>query len=183
MRCGLIPALCVVLVAGSVRADDAGGKPGEEPQTVGQYDQLRLDEYGELVIRINDKTIERISGGVKLALLSDDAAMEPLPIEADRVRFTWDEEDRSIPARIILEGGVVVQHAKGAFKADRADWDFKAEKLIFTGNAEVLLDQGTRLRCDEIQLDFVSGEFTLLKGRGGTIYLTPPSDEKAPGEP
>jgi hypothetical protein len=86
--------------------------------------------------------------------MSDDPAKEPLPISADKITFTYPESGGTQPSQILLEGKVNIQHPSGTFSADRAEWDFEAGELIFTGNPVMDTPQMSGFKAGKFILNF-----------------------------
>jgi len=101
-----------------------------------------------------DGTINRLSGGAKVRLYSDDSDKEPLPISADAMTFSYPDEGGSQPSAILLEGNVVVTHPEGTIRAQKADWDLDKGILTFTGNPVMSTALADEIRGEKVIINF-----------------------------
>ncbi len=147
---------------------------------LGAYTQLRLDKVGHLVGSISRGTVQKMSDGVEIALLSEDPEAEPLPLAADTVTLTYSDEDSSMPEVILLEGDALIKHPEATVRSERAEWDFKGGLLVFTGNPTMDSARLKGLQCEKIVLDFEKDTFEAFQGKADVVDITT-AKEEGPG--
>lgn len=132
------------------------------------YTALQLDSVENLVADFEGR-IERMWGGVAITLVSDDPEVAPLPISGDEIRFDYPEEGGTMPSRIVLEGNAHIEHPQATVTAERADWDFEAGTLVFTGNPVLNSPNIRNLKAKSILLDFENNRFQIEQGRDAVV--------------
>ncbi|HOZ46647.1 MAG TPA: hypothetical protein PLO37_11060 [Candidatus Hydrogenedentes bacterium] len=125
-----------------------------------------------------DGTIQRLEGNARITLLSDDPDLEPLPIQADLVTFTYPDDGAKRPSRILLDGHVVIEHPSGTFRAERGEWDFEKDTLEFTGNPVIDTPEISGFRGGKIIISLSENTFDVIGG--GSVDLI---DLSGSGEP
>lgn len=164
--------LVLLLAAGAGAQTDADAP-------LGGYRAMEI-EAGLMIGNFATGAIEEISGGVRIRLLSDDPELIPLPIEADRMTFTW-TPGQTTPTTVIMERMVRVTHPDAAITAERAEWDFDSGVLIFSGNPEVSSEQLKGLRGEKMTLNMKTNRFEVTRMRADEVPLqTPAMAERAP---
>jgi hypothetical protein len=109
--------------------------------------------------------LDEMTGGVEVVLHSSKKGEPDLPISANTMKFDW-EEGSNKPTRIILQGGVRIKHPQADVSSERAEWDFKANQLVFTGNVVMRSQAVSEARFERMTLDFATNRFT---GQGSRI--------------
>lgn len=140
----------------------AGGAPGQEEGNLGGYNAMQIERVGRFRGSFDGTIgIREMTDGVRITLVSDDPALQPLPIRANIMRFTW-PEGTDTPTAIIMEGNVEVQHPQASVKADRAEWDFEKGELVFTGNPIMNSDTVKGLRGNKMVINFNENYFDVI---------------------
>jgi len=124
---------------------------------MGGYSSMSIEEAGQIVGGF-DGTIEEMTGGVHIVLRSDDPTADALPIRAETITFDW-PEGASQPRRIVLAGGVRITHPEADISAGRADWNFEAGTLVFTGNPVMNSDTVQGMTGDRVTLFMEDGTY------------------------
>lgn len=135
--------LAVLMAALPLYAQDAGG--------MGGYDSFDVNA-GEMEATMSGMPT-LLTGGAEIVLHSDDPNQQSLPISARTIRFDYNEGGGR-PARIYLEGKVVVTHPEGKVRSDKADWDLAKGVLKFTGNPVMSTPQAKEIAAKEMVLNF-----------------------------
>jgi len=139
--------LTAVLFAAAIAASAQTG-----PGAMGGYNTMDV-EAGEYDGGL-DGTINRLSGGAKVRLYSDDPDKDPLPISAETMTFSYPDEGGSQPSAILLEGKVVVTHPEGTIRAQKADWDLDKGILTFTGDPVMSTALADEIRGEQVIINF-----------------------------
>lgn len=143
-----------------------------------QFESIRVEWQGELVGNLSG-TLQKITKGAHLIIV----AKEPqnnLDIRAESVEFEYASPEDRMPARMHLEGDVVVTHQNGAVRADKVDLDFDTGEAMFTGNPRVENAQIRGAHVSYIQLNLHTQEYVMGgPGRVEEIQLTAPENESA----
>lgn len=147
----------------------AAAVAGAQEQGLGGYSSMEIDA-GQMKGNFATGAIDEMTGGVKIRLLSDDEKLEPLPIKAQTMKFTW-AEGASTPSLIIMETGVEVNHPKGSITADRAEWNFETGALVFTGNPVVNNERMKGLRGDRMAINLKDNTFQVDRPRADQVPL------------
>jgi len=137
--------------------------------SMGGYTSMEI-EAGSMKGNFATGAIEEMTGGVRIRLLSDDPALESLPIEANRMGFTW-AEGRTTPSKIIMEGKVKVKHPDAEVTAGRAEWDFESGELLFSGDPVVNSERLKGLRGDRMILNLKTNTFEVSQVRADQVPL------------
>jgi hypothetical protein len=160
------------LAYGADAGAPASGAAQGMDSSLGGYTSLRLDEAG-LFVGGFDGTIDRLSDGVKITLLSTDPSLKPLPISAREMKFSWNKEANSTkPSKILLEGKVAIDHPQATVRAEKADWDLDAGMLVFTGAPVITTEQVPQgIEGQKVVLNFNQNKFEVYGGRAKEIPL------------
>jgi hypothetical protein len=128
-----------------------------------------------------DGKIDTMSDGVKITLRSEDPAKKPLPITARQVKFFWAENGAKEPARIVLEGKVVVEHPEANVQAEKAEWDFEKGILTFTGSPVMRSpNMPDGITAQKVVLNFNDGRVQVYGGRAHNARLGGMGEDKEP---
>ena len=160
--------LIALLFAAATAAAQAG------PGAMGGYNMMDV-EAGEYDGGL-DGTIDRLSGGAKVRLYSDDPDKEPLPISADAMSFSYPDEGGSQPSAILLEGNVVVTHPEGTIRAEKADWDLDKGILTFVGNPVMSTALADEIRGEKVIINFNEDRVLIPGIRIKEMRLAEPPD-------
>lgn len=137
--------------------------------SMGGYTSMEI-EAGSMRGNFATGAIEEMTGGVHIRLLSDDPAMEALPIEAGNMKFTW-AEGSTTPSKIIMEGNVKVNHPDAEVTAGRAEWNFDSGELVFSGDPVVNSERLKGLRGDRMVLNLKTNTFEVSQVRAEQVPL------------
>lgn len=143
--------LAVLTAALPLHAQDAVGG-------MGGYDSFDVNA-GEMEADMTGMP-RLLTGGSNIVLRSDDPARKPLPISARTIRFDYNEGEET-PARIYLEGKVVVTHPDGKVRSDKAEWDLAEGILKFTGNPMMSTSRAEEIAANEVVLNFKTDRIKL----------------------
>ncbi len=177
MRLRLATGLLVIGIVLRVWPEDAdSGKASRE--LLGGYTTLGVE--ADLLEGNLDGTIKRMEGHVHIMLYSDDPELEPLPIRADEVAFSYAEDDKSMPELILLKGHAVIEHPEALMKADRAEWDFATGEVVLTGNPTIDTATMTGVRAEKIRINLEEGTWNMTKGRAERIDLAASRSQREP---
>lgn len=124
---------------------------------MGGYKRMEIEHVG-LMDGTLDGRINKMAGGVKIKLIAGKPDQKDLPIRAKTMTFTYKEGDTK-PSRIVLEGGVDIQHPQASVTADKADWDMEKGELVFTGNPVMRSDRVKEMRGSKMILNFEKNAF------------------------
>lgn len=163
MKRFLVVLLVCVGCACTAAAQDASGGG------LGGYNRMQIDFIGELVGETSG-AFESMTGGVEITLIADDPNLKPLPIKARTMKFEYGE-DHSKPTRIVMEGGVNVNHPTASVKSDNAEWDFVKGEMTFRGGVVMNNDRMKDVRCDEFILNFNDNRYRMTKVKAPEISL------------
>jgi hypothetical protein len=161
-------------------APTAEGAAPAEGAAMGNYEKMQIEHVGVMDGTL-DGRINKMTGGVKIKLISNKPDMGNLPIRAQSMTFTY-AEGASKPTRILLEGDVDIEHPKAHLIAERADWNVEKNEIVFTGNPIVKNEQVKEMRGSKFVLNFETGRFegtdvriaeldTSQSGSGGGLGL------------
>jgi hypothetical protein len=121
-----------------------------------------------------------MTDGVRISLRSENPELKPIPIVANKMKFTWPEKGGKRPSRIVLEGKVVIDHPQANVRADKADWDFEKGILTFTGSPVMKSPQVPEgIEAQKIVLNFNGDRFEVYGGRAKEIHLGDMAGEEA----
>lgn len=148
--------IAMLLVAGLV-ALPALGQGGTQG-----YSRMSVNA-GTWVGNINTKRLDKLSGGVAIVLLSDDASKPNLPIKASEITFTW-KEGENTPETISMRGNVDITHPQAHITSQRADWNLASGDLVFTGNPVLDSEDFKNLVAKEIHINMDTGAYSLQGG-------------------
>ncbi|NLV46583.1 MAG: hypothetical protein GXY07_19035 [Candidatus Hydrogenedentes bacterium] len=137
--------------------------------SMGGYASMEI-EAGSMKGNFATGAIEEMTGGVRIRLLSDEPGLEPLPIEAGTMKFTW-AEGRATPATIIMETKVKVKHPDAEISAGRAEWNFDTGELIFSGDPVVNSERLKGLRGERMVLNLKTNTFEVTQVRADQVPL------------
>ena len=161
--------VCAILICALQAAAQEGDFGGYGTMTIKRVGNM----HGSFA---NGVQISEMTGGVEVVLKSAKAGEQDLPISANSMTFQYPEGGAK-PSLIVLQGKVRIQHPKADVSADRAEWDFNANKLVFTGNPVMRNPQVQEMRCERMTLDFATNDFNtenctiagidMTQGRGG----------------
>lgn len=146
---------------------DAAADPG-----MGGYGKMQIEHVG-LMDGTLDGRISKMSGGVKIKLIADKEGMQDLPIKAQTMTFTY-AEGESKPSRIVLEGGVDIQHPQANVTAEKADWNMEKGELVFTGNPVMKSERVKEMRGSKMVLNFEKNAFQVTDARIPEIETNQP---------
>jgi lipopolysaccharide export system protein LptA len=149
-------------------AEAAAGSP--MGMDMKNFKAIRLDEVGLMTGSFNG-TIDKMTNGVRIALIPEDPAEKELPIAANDITFSWPEGGGETPTRIVLEGKVKIDHPQMTVRADKADWDFVKESLTFTGSPVISTEQVKELQGERITVNFKTNTFEVQGGKADNIQL------------
>ena len=152
------------------KAADAAGGANPMGMDMKNFKALRLDEVG-LMTGSFDGTIDKMTNGVRIALIPEDPTAKELPIAANDITFTWPEGGGDRPTRIVLTGKVKIDHPQMMVRAEKADWDFTKETLTFTGNPVISASQVKDLQGEKIVVNFKTNTFEVQGGKAESIQL------------
>ncbi len=147
----------------------AFGAAAQTDDALGAYNAMEIDA-GYLKGNFATGTIEEMSGGVRIKLLSDDPATAPLPIQADKMLFSW-TAGSTTPSTIVMEGSVEVHHPEASVKAKKAEWNFDSGLLVFSGNPEVNGERFKGLRLERMELNMKTSTFEGSRVRADQVPL------------
>ena len=132
--------------------------------------QGAADGYSKMSVKadmmtgnMNNGRPEKLSGGVKILLISDSGEKPNLPIAANSVTFSW-KDGQATPATITMRGSVDINHPDAHIRAERADWNMETGDLVFTGNPVLDSEDFKGLKAGEIRINLESGRYELLNG-------------------
>jgi hypothetical protein len=138
-------------------------------QMGGKYGRMKIDHAGEIIGNFKG-AIERMSGGVKLELISDDPAQGNLPIAADTITFEW-VDGSTQPKQIVLTGNVRIRHPEADVTSEKAVWDFSTGKLTFSGNPVMDSPKAQNMRGGTMTLNMNDGTFQVTNVKIDSIDL------------
>lgn len=130
-------------------------------------------EAGRMKGNFATGSIEEMTGGVRIKLLSDDPESKPLPVSAGSMKFTW-VEGKTTPSTILMEQDVKVDHPQASITAQRAEWNFDTGELVFSGSPVVNSDRLKGVRGDKILLNLKNNTFEALQFRADEVPLKTP---------
>ncbi len=136
----------------------------------GGYSAMQIDAGRFLGSFDGPMVIKEMTDGVRIVLLSDDPDIKPLPIRAYTMQFDYKDQGAT-PSRIIMEGNVEVQHPQGSVTAERADWDFEKELLVFTGNPVMNSETIRGLRGSRIVINFKTNTLEVVDMQAQQVPL------------
>mgnify|MGYP000890152277 CR=1 FL=1 len=136
----------------------------------GGYSAMQIDAGRFLGSFDGPMVIKEMTDGVRIVLLSDDPDVKPLPIRAYTMQFDYKAQSAT-PSRIIMEGNVEVQHPQGSVTAERADWDFDKEQLVFTGNPVMNSETIRGLRGSRIIINFKTNTLEVVDMQAQQVPL------------
>lgn len=136
---------------------------------MGGYTSMEIDA-GLLKGNFATGTIDEMTGGVKIRLLSDDPELKPLPIRAQTMKFSW-REGQSSPVSVVMEQNVEVTHPEAQITADRAEWNFETGQLVLTGEPVVNNDKIKGLRGDKMMLNLKTNQIEVVRMRADQMPL------------
>lgn len=136
----------------------------------GGYSAMQIDAGRFLGSFDGPMAIKEMTDGVRITLLSDDPEVKPLPIRAYTMQFDYKDQNPS-PSRIIMEGNVEVQHPQGSVTAERAEWDFEKEILVFSGNPVMNSETIRGLRGSRIIINFKSNTMEVVDMQAEKVPL------------
>lgn len=137
--------------------------------SMGGYSSMEI-EAGRMKGNFATGSIDEMSGGVRLKLLSDDPAAKDLPVSAGSMKFTW-KEGQTTPSTILMESNVKVDHPQASITAQRAEWNFETGDLVFSGSPVVNSEQLKGLRGDKMLLNLKNNTFEVLQVRADEVPL------------
>ena len=141
------------------------------PEAAGGYDAMRIEHVGRFLGSFSESmAIREMTDGVRISLLSEDAALEPLPVRANTMHFTW-EEGASRPSQIVMEGNVQVNHPQGELTADKGVWDFGSGELVFTGNPVMNSDTAKGVRGSKMVVNFNKNTMEIMDMSAAEVPL------------
>lgn len=149
-----------VLTVGAQEAAPAAAPEGAAPAegaAMGNYEKMQIEHVGVMDGTL-DGRINKMTGGVKIKLISNKPDTGDLPIRAQSMTFSY-AEGASKPSRILLEGDVDIEHPKAHLIAERADWNVEKNEIVFTGNPIVKNEQVKEMRGSKFILNFETGRF------------------------
>ena len=126
---------------------------------MGGYDKMSV-EAGNAVLNFKTGAIDQLTGAVKIRLTDSKSAEPPLPVEADSMRFTF-EEGATQPSRIIMDGNVYVKHPQATVRAQHADYTLNSGDVVFTGSPIILLEGGSEIKGSKISLNMIDGSMQI----------------------
>lgn len=144
------------------------------------YGKMNIEHVGMMEGSL-DGRINKMSGGVKIKLLAGKPDQQDLPIKAETMVFSY-AEGASKPSRIVLEGGVEINHPQAKVNADKADWNMEKNEIVFTGNPIMHSDRVKEMRGSKMTLNFDTNAFQVTDARIPEIDTNQP-DSGAPGAP
>lgn len=159
----ILLALALLGLADLSPAQEGGGLGGYSAMQIERVGRFRGSFAGTVGIR-------EMADGVRITLISDDPALQPLPIRANVMRFNW-PEGADTPTAITMEGNVEVQHPQASVKADRAEWDFEKGELVFTGNPIMNSDTVKGLRGNKMVINFKENYFDVMDMQAESVPL------------
>jgi hypothetical protein len=137
--------------------------------SMGGYSSMEI-EAGRMKGNFATGSIDEMTGGVRLKLLSDDPATKPLPVSAGSMKFTW-KEGQTTPSTILMEQDVKVDHPQASISAQRAEWNFETGDLVFSGSPVVNSEQLKGLRGEKMLLNLHNNTFEVLQVRADEVPL------------
>lgn len=161
----MIPRKTLLTILGLVMLPAAA----QMESSMGGYTSMEI-EAGSMKGNFATGAIEEMTGGVRIRLLSEDPALESLPIEANHMSFTW-AEGSTTPSKIIMEGKVKVTHPDAEVTAGRAEWDFESGELVFSGDPVVNSERLKGLRGDRMILNLKTNTFEVSQVRADQVPL------------
>lgn len=148
-----------------------------QDQSLGGYKSMKIDYIGELTGGF-DGRFETMSGGVEITLTAEDPNLKPLPIKARTMTFEYGEGSGT-PARIVMQGGVSVNHPTAAVMSEKAVWDFESGEMTFSGDVVMNNDRMQDVRCEQLVLNFNTNRYRMTNVKAQGITL--PGDAAAAG--
>lgn len=116
--------LCIALTSIGIAAQDDEAKA--------EFEAVRFVHSDLLVANLSDGTLQR-GEGVDMILIAA-SEEDNIRIKAELVLFSYTEEDQSTPSRIVFEGDVIFELSIATIRSKKAEVDFDAGKVEFTGN-------------------------------------------------
>lgn len=137
--------------------------------SMGGYSSMEI-EAGVMKGNFATGAIDELTGGVRIRLLSDEPGLDPLPIEAGKMTFTW-TKGRTTPTTIVMETKVKVKHPDAEISAGRAEWNFDTGELIFSGDPVVNSERLKGLRGERMVLNLKTNTFEVTQVRADQVPL------------
>lgn len=159
-----------VSLAGSQAADAADVGPF-------QFIDITKGGLGEFV----DGQLKHIDDGVAIALRPADPNAKPMQLEAKKIVFGWDAEQRTKPKSIALDGGVSVDGPQGLITASAADLNLAGNSIEFSGNVHGKSDSIESFEAERINYDMKSGDSEMIGLVARGIKLGAPGGEAKSG--
>ena len=158
----------------------AEAAPAADDASMSGYGKMNIEHVGMMEGSL-DGRINKMSGGVKIKLLASKPDQQDLPIKAQTMTFSYNE-GASKPARIVLEGGVEINHPQAMVNADKADWNMEKNEIVFTGNPVMHSDRVKEMRGSKMTLNFDTNAFQVTDARIPEIDTNQP-DSGGAGAP
>jgi lipopolysaccharide assembly outer membrane protein LptD (OstA) len=144
-----VAILLATLLAGTAMAQDS---------KAANYQELSLRKAGKLYA--NFKTgnfIQRMVGGVHLVFVAEDKANN-LDVKATEIDFEYAGTEDKSPSKMILTGEVAITSGAMVIKAPKAVIDLKTMQADFTGDSEIVGEDGEHVFADAIHINLDTGE-------------------------
>ncbi|MCC6155536.1 MAG: LPS export ABC transporter periplasmic protein LptC, partial [Candidatus Hydrogenedentes bacterium] len=123
-----------------------------------QFIDITRGGLGEFV----DGQLQHIEDGVALALRPVDPNAKPMVLEAKKIVFGWDAEQRTKPKNIALDGGVSVDGPQGLITANAADLNLAGNSIAFSGNVHGNSESIESFDAERINYDMKSGDSEMI---------------------
>jgi len=110
---------------------------------------------------------DSLTGDVRITLRSEDTAVTPVVIEADKMEFTYAAEQVTSPVKIVLSGNVHIPSPDPEIKSiesRQAVWSMVTNEVTFTGDVVLTRADDSRTKCGEARINLQTGDFRLSGG-------------------
>jgi hypothetical protein len=149
--------LVLVLAASVHAADKKKGDTAQPEQTATEKaaaqtaSRIRIDKARVFVMDIEKGLPKSITGGFDVTVLAEKPGEKDVRLRGGEMEFIGDSGKG--PERVVLKDNVLIDHPQGAIRAEKAEWDFVSNQLVFTGNPVFESDKVKGGRAAKIELN------------------------------
>lgn len=104
-------------------------------------------------VRVKEKRVEAISGGMEFLLRSAAREDEGMRVRAAAAEFVYGAEGGTLPSVVRLKGGVHVTGAQGEIRSQRAEMSPQAKRFVFSGEVAGRTPDIPQFRAGELMYD------------------------------
>ena len=164
---------CIVPCGAQEAKEEPKAAAAPEAKTVsgGKFNRLRLDKGRVVKFNIETGALESITGGFDITVLSEKAGEGEVRLRGSSMQASGQSADGKGPEQIILEGDVVIDHPKANITAEKAEWNFAKNSLVFTGNPILNTDQVKGWRASRMELNMETGVFTSTDSQAAEVMM------------